>query len=78
MSYLGFDLRSIIEADGTQNNLSYVWGGVVMVWDNYLASPVLYCCQNIFLDLIWSTFTDTISGIQEGNSVSIPELVPQN
>ena len=65
LSYFGFDLRSIIEADGTQNNLEYTWGGVVMVWERYLASPVLYFWQNIFLDLIWSAFVENWESLKE-------------
>ncbi len=77
LSYLGFDLRSIVEADETQNNLNYVWGGVVMVWDNYLANPVLYFWQNIFLDLIWSAFVENMENINGGGSIINPELAPE-
>ena len=77
LSYFGFDLRSIIEAEGTQNNLGYVWGGVVAVWDKYLASPVLYFWQNIFLDLIWSAFVENMKVIGDGGPIIDSDLVPK-
>jgi len=48
LSYFGFNLRSIIEAPATQENLSYAWGLVVGVWNDYLAAPVAYVWHTIF------------------------------
>ena len=45
ISYLGIDLRAIVQSPETQGNLGYVWGLVVTVWDNYLERPVLYLEQ---------------------------------
>ena len=69
LSYFGFDLRSIVEAEGTQNNLNYVWGGVVTVWDDYLSTPILYFWQNIFLNLIWSAFVENMETIKSGGPI---------
>jgi len=77
LSYFGFDLRSIVEADDTQDNLGYVWGGVVMIWDNYLTKPVLYLWNDIFIDLIWSAFTENMGVIKGGGPVIDPELAPE-
>ncbi len=77
LSYLGFDLRAIVESEGTQNNLNYVWGGVVMIWDNYLSDPVLYFWNNIFLNLIWSAFVENMEVIKSGGSLINPDLIPQ-
>jgi len=53
LSYFGFNLRAIVEAPQTQENLSYVWGLVTTVWNNYLAKPALYLWREVFVDLIW-------------------------
>ncbi len=77
LSYLGFDLRAIVEAEGTQNNLNYVWGGVVMIWNNYLSDPILYFWNNIFLNLIWSAFVENMEIIGNGGPIINPDLIPE-
>ena len=66
LSYFGFDLRSIVEAPQTQDNLGYVWGFVVSIWDNYLKGPILYFWNNIFIDLLWETFVSNFERIKAG------------
>jgi len=76
LSYFGFDLRSIVEADATQDNLGYVWGGVVMVWNEYLSTPVLYFWHNIFIDLLWDSFVENMERIKVGQPTTIEEMSP--
>lgn len=77
LSYFGFDLRSIVESDATQNNLGYVWGGVVTVWNEYLSQPILYFWNNIFIDLLWNSFVDNMGRIKEGRATTIEDMSPQ-
>lgn len=51
LSYLGFDLRKIIEAPQTQDNLGYVWGIVTNFWNTYLSEP---------LNNFWQAITSTL------------------
>ncbi|MFH0846140.1 MAG: hypothetical protein V1851_01930 [Patescibacteria group bacterium] len=69
LSYFGFDIRAIIEDDNTQNNVGYVWGGVVYVWETYLSGPFDYLWNDIFIDLIWDTFIDAMQRIKNGGSI---------
>lgn len=44
LSYFGFNLRDIFTSELVQDNLSYVWGFVVKVWDlfiQYIWTPLL-------------------------------------
>ncbi len=66
ISYFGIDLRAIVESPETQGNLGYVWGLAVTVWDNYLARPVLYFWNNIFVDLLWESFVNNMERIKNG------------
>ncbi len=77
LSYFGFDLRSIIEADQTQGNLGYLWGLGVITWDKYLSQPILYFWHNIFIDLIWETFVENMERIKNGQPTTIEDMSPQ-
>jgi ABC-type antimicrobial peptide transport system permease subunit len=71
LSFFSFDIQSFIEAPQTQSNLSYVWGGVVSVWNQYLEVPLTYLWQDIFLDLLWDSFVTNLQSIQAGNGPAI-------
>lgn len=77
LSYLGFDLRAIVESEGTQNNLMYVWGIGVIVWYEYLSQPVLYFWHNIFIDLLWESFIENMERIKAGQATTIEEMAPE-
>ncbi len=62
LSYFGFNIRTIIENPTTQNNLSYVWGLTVSLWQNYLREPFVYVRDVIFKDLILGTLLSSIKG----------------
>jgi len=77
LSYFGFDLKAIIESEGTQNNLGYLWGLGVIVWNEYLSLPILYFWHNIFINLLWSSFVENMERIKNGQPTTIEELAPQ-
>ena len=77
LSFFGFNLRSIIESDLTQNNLGYLWGLGVIVWDDYLSQPILYFWHNIFINLLWDSFVDNMERIKVGEPTTIEELAPK-
>ncbi len=69
LSYFGFDLRAIVEDDGTQDNIGYVWGGVVHVWEGYIKEPFDYLWNDIFIDLIWDVAVENLKRIKDGGPV---------
>jgi len=77
LSYLGFDLRSFVESEGTQSNLQYVWGGVVHIWGTYLVGPFNYLWNDVFLGIIWSAFTENMDTIKGGGPIIDPDLAPK-
>jgi hypothetical protein len=76
LSYFGFDLRGIVEAPQTQENLSYVWGLLISLWENILRRPVLFFWQNIFIDLLWETFVSNFERLKAGESTDFELNVP--
>ena len=77
LSFFGFDLRSIIESDLTKNNIGYLWGLGVMVWNDYLSQPILYFWHNIFINLLWDSFVENMERIKAGEPTTIEEMAPQ-
>ncbi|MFC1720875.1 hypothetical protein ACFL0K_01330 [Patescibacteria group bacterium] len=77
LGYFGFDLRSIMESEPVQKNLSYVWNFIVNIWDNYLQRPALYLWNDIFIDLIWESFIDNMDRIKEGEPTDLELNAPE-
>ena len=67
LSYLGFDLRTIVEDDLTQDNIGYVWGFVLLVWEDYLRDPVLWTWNNIVLFIFNDLFLDNLDKLRDGS-----------
>lgn len=66
LSYFGYDLRTIVEAPTTQNNIHYVSGGIGFVWNEYLSQPVSYFWNNIFIGILWNAFIHNLGRVNEG------------
>ncbi|MFH1402140.1 MAG: hypothetical protein ABIG87_00765 [Patescibacteria group bacterium] len=77
LGYFGFDLRTIIESEPVQDNLSYLWGIGVTVWNEYLSQPVLYFWHNIFIDLLWETFVENMERLKAGQATTAEQLAPE-
>lgn len=60
LSYMGYDLRSIVESQQNKDNFSYVWGYVHAFWDRYCAAPFNWIWENIIVKIVWE------KGIQKG------------
>lgn len=66
LSYFGISVQDNVENPTTQGNLSYVWGGVMHVWDTYLEGPILYFWNNIFIALLWNGFVHNMTLLGNG------------
>ena len=66
LSYFNINVKSIVESPVAQENIGYVWGLVTFVWAEYLATPLLYFWNNIFIALLWDSFVDNMERIRAG------------
>ncbi len=66
LSFFGYDLKAIMEAPLTQNNIHYVTGGVSYVWDTYLKGPIVYFWDKIFVGILWKAFVHNLERIDAG------------
>lgn len=47
LGYFGYNLRDIIDSPTVKENLSYVWGLAVKLWNNFLAAPAEWLWDKI-------------------------------
>ena len=68
ISYFGINLRQVATSPTAESNFSYVWGGIVYTWDNYLKTPVTEA-YDFFITYIWNP---SLNDIQRINSGQLP------
>jgi len=62
--------EEIVENEEVQNNVSYVWTGVVSFWDRYLSDPAEYLWNDVFVGLIWDSFIINMQALRNGQSAT--------
>lgn len=77
LSYFGISVRSIIESPAGQDNFGYVGVWISSVWNTYLARPFSYLWNDIFIKLLWSSFTDNLEKIKRGEPHDFNQNPPQ-
>jgi len=77
LSYFGFNLKSFVENDIVQNNFGYAWNAIKYAWNNFLARPADYLWNDIFVNLLWNPFVDTLQRLKAGKSPEMIEHAPQ-
>jgi len=60
LSYMGYDLKGIVESQQNKDNFSFVWGYVHAFWDKYCAGPFNWIWDNIIVKIVWE------KGVQKG------------
>jgi len=76
LSYIGFDIKRVIESDQNKQNFGYVKAVIVTVWERYLERPVVYVFHDIFLELIWYPTIDNLKKLKAGEPTNIQMLAP--
>ncbi len=75
LGYFGLNVKDIIDSPTVSGNLSYAWGIVVHIWDNYLAGPALYL-WGVFKNLLWGAFVSNLESIKNGTGNSLENNAP--
>ncbi|MEK7134631.1 MAG: hypothetical protein AAB805_01760 [Patescibacteria group bacterium] len=75
LGYFGLNVRDIISSPVVSDNLSYVWGGVVHVWQNYLTVPFTYL-WGVFKNLLWGAFITNLESLKNGQGNTLQNLAP--
>ena len=69
LGFFGYNLRDIVSSPTVHDNLVYVWGLVVKVWDSVLARPVLWVWNTLVIDLLWNNMQKIFQG-------DVPQILP--
>lgn len=77
LSYIGFDIKRVIESDQNKQNFGYVKAVVVTIWERYLERPAVYIFNDIFLELIWYPTIDNLKRLKAGEPTNIQMLAPR-
>ncbi|MFT6361108.1 MAG: hypothetical protein ACJAV6_000590 [Candidatus Paceibacteria bacterium] len=64
--FFDFSVQDAIENEQTQSNLGYIKENFIYFYDTYLRATIEYLWNDIFIDLIWNTFTENMQAIQDG------------
>lgn len=74
LGYFGFNVSEILQSPSVSNNLNYVWGLAVTVWDRFLVVPATYVWNKIIVGMFWNTFTSLIDKAQTVPTSGQPAL----
>jgi hypothetical protein len=67
LGLMGVNVKhDVVENQEVHNNVSYVWNGVVNIWNNYLAGPAEFIWQEIFVNILWKAFITNMQRLIDG------------
>lgn len=66
LSYFKVSVKSVVESPEAQENIGYVRGGTVSLWDRYLKEPASYLWNDIFVNIFWKSFVNNMERIRDG------------
>jgi hypothetical protein len=76
LSYFKINIKGVVESPEAQDNLEYVGGGTVSLWDKYLKEPASYLWNDIWVKLFWRPFVDNMLKLRDTNHSDIEDEVP--
>ncbi|TAK58101.1 hypothetical protein EPO17_00315 [Patescibacteria group bacterium] len=77
LGYFGFDIQKIIDSPTVSKNLTYTKDLVVGVYQKYLARPLEYLWNKIFLNVLWAGFVNNMERIRDGEPSDIYKYAPK-
>jgi hypothetical protein len=73
LGFFGFNLQQILESDGVQTNLSYLWSLAKTLWNNYLGAPFIWIWEHLLQPILGDNTGDFFNNIKEGQGSAAPE-----
>jgi len=71
LSYFNISIKGVVESPTGQENLNYVQGTSVSLWDKYLAGPASYLWNDIWINLFWNSFVSNMERIRDGQPTDV-------
>jgi hypothetical protein len=60
-----------VQSPTSQENINYVGGGAKSVWTTYLAEPVSYFWNEVWIKIFWQGFINNMKRIRDGQPTDI-------
>ncbi len=76
MSYFKISIRTVVESPEAQDNIQYVSGAGLSVWDKYLKEPADWFWNKVVKDLLWDSFENNLQRIKDGMPTELEENAP--
>ncbi len=76
LSYFHISIRAVVEDPGTQDNLHYVGGGTISLWQKYLKVPATYLWDKIIIPLFWNVFVSNMQQLRDGQGSDFQNNAP--
>ena len=74
--FFDFSVQETVEDEQTQSNFNYITTNVVSFWNEHLSTTAHYLWDDVFLDIIWSAFTENLESLREGENTVFEEFAP--
>ena len=66
LSYFHVSIKAVVESPAGQENINYVGGGAKSLWTAYLAEPVSYLWNDVWINIFWKGFISNMERIRDG------------
>ena len=74
--FFDFSVKDAVEDEKTQENFEYISTESTSFYNKHLKGTAEYLWNDIFIDLLWESFTGNLQKIKDGDSTVFEELAP--
>jgi hypothetical protein len=71
LSYFNISIKAVVESPTGQENVNYVGGGAKSLWTTYLAEPVSYLWNDVWVNIFWKSFISNMERIRDGKPTDL-------
>ena len=76
ISYYHISIQSVVESPDAKGNFSYVADASRSVWNDYLKRPASYLWNDVFVDIFWKSFINSMERIRDGKPSELNNNLP--
>ena len=76
LGYFGISIKTVIENPTNTENIGYVKGSALVVWNNYLKKPLTYIWNDLLIDIFWKSFINNMERIRDGKPTDYETAAP--
>ncbi|MFA6324795.1 MAG: hypothetical protein WCX46_01030 [Candidatus Paceibacterota bacterium] len=77
LSYFNINIKATVEKPTTQENINYIKGSSINIWNDYLKEPTQYFWNEIWLKIFWASFISNMERIRDNEPTDMQKAAPQ-